>query len=580
MGDQAWGQWTDQQLSLTSGWNSVFLNVDPFPAGCDELFGDEPRITSVRKWNPLSPDDVQYDETAGAVLPDGGSWLTWFPTNHPDRSLLDLDHLVGGAAYLIEVEPGDSISMGVTGRPIVTHHRWKGGVFHFAGLPVPSSPLASFTDFFSPAQSTIPVRPGRGGEIYQVQPDGSHQQILRPTLTKIEPGRPYWIKAALPTDYTGPISVSYPWPSGYIDFGNRLTPQYVEIRNETDEPRTIRIQHDPSGPPPPGAEPIAGQVPLRFAVVQPTEKMLGRIYEDLPPAWTNEVPAGESIRLAFLPEATQLTSADTNSTFQSILTITDDVSDQGTIEQRFGVRVASRSGDVADSKGLWVGTATITDVARVQMAGLRPGTPVSPIPVHRPFTFRLIVHVDTNGTPHLVQRVLVGTRRDVTTDDIVTDLLADESNVPTYRAEYPDTKIFRVSSANFPFMDPVELTGGDFAVPNKIIRGIVSMPWDDPVNPFLHASAPLHDNQDRRAGKNEPHDGDVEVFSVDRHIELLFQPPDENSPDPTWGISSCGGIYREELYGLGGLVSESNRVVKVEGTFRLERALTTGELTR
>lgn len=81
-----------------------------------------------------------------------------------------------------------------------------------------------------------------------------------------------------------------------------------------------------------------------------------------------------------------------------------------------------------------------------------------------------------------------------------------------------------------------------------------------------------------RADMDVPHEDDIEVFSVDRHIELLFQPPDENNPDPRWGISACGGIYREEIFGLGGPLDASNRVIKVEGEFRFERAIASGVL--
>ena len=57
------------------------------------------------------------------------------------------------------------------------------------------------------------------------------------------------------------------------------------------------------------------------------------------------------------------------------------------------------------STGLWVGSVVVEKVNR-------PGTPGSGwdpealLPAANPFTFRLLVHVDTNGQARLLQRVL------------------------------------------------------------------------------------------------------------------------------------------------------------------------------
>jgi hypothetical protein len=573
----AQAQWAAQSIALTSQWNAVYLNIDPFPAVCDTVFASLPRVQSVRQWNPRSQDDVYYDETAGSVLPQGGSWLTWFPPAHTNRPLLDLYEMEGGRAYLIEVSPGSQISVTLTGRPIAIAHGWLGGTYHLLGLPVPAAPAVDFTEFLTPAAPAIPVLFPDGGEIYKVRADGTHERVFQPTLTDIEPGRAYWIKANFSTEYSGPIGVRVEAPGGWIDFGNRLVPQYLEIDNKTDTQKVIRIQHLTSAAPPAGAEPLAGKVPLRYAVVTPEEGLLGRQYLSLPNTWSNTVPAGGTVRLALLPDASQLSGAS-NTAFQSVLTVSDDATGPGTVVQRVGVRVAARSGTLADAAGLWVGEATIAEVSRVQMLGLLQAIPTYPIPAARPFSFRLIAHVDSNGTARLLQRALIGTRRDPGTDDVVVDILADESLAAGYRALHPEAGFFRVSSANFPFMAPVTLTGGGFGVPLNTVEAVVDMSRDDPVNPFLHATSPLHDNKERRAESDVPYDEDIEVYTVNRHIEMLFQPPDANNPDPKWGVTACGGVYREDIYGLGGDASASNRVIKVEGTFRLEKAVSAGAL--
>ena len=111
-------QWNTQTLTLSQGWNPVHLTVLPTPSDCDALFGSNPRIVSVRRWAPPPIEAVQYDETTGAIIPNSGSWLTWFPTNSTNRALLNLVDAAGAAAYLIEVSAGTPITLNLQGRPL------------------------------------------------------------------------------------------------------------------------------------------------------------------------------------------------------------------------------------------------------------------------------------------------------------------------------------------------------------------------------------------------------------------------------------------------------------------------------
>ena len=231
----------------------------------------------------------------------------------------------------------------------------------------------------------------------------------------------------------------------------------------------------------------------------------------------------------------------------------------------------ARLGSAQESRGLWVGEVNITDVGRLRMPGVF-GIPQTPRPVGRPFTFRLLAHVDSNGVARLLQRVFVGTRPDPVNGGLVTDLFSTEAPLSNYRTQYPDAKLFRLSSANFPFMSPTVLSNGAFGVANQAVKGGVLLTRGDPVNPFLHAFAPLHDNKERRAEDDVPYTDDIEVFSVRRDIEMVFQGPDAVNPEPRWGETVIGGVYRESVYGLGGPLSETNRVITAEGRFVLQRA--------
>ncbi len=569
-------QWQTQTLQLQPGWNPVYLSIAPTPSDGDSLFTGNPRILSVRRWAPPPIEAVQYDEVTGAILPQSGSWLTWFPPTHPDRALLNLTEVAGNAAYLIQVSDGSQVNISLQGRPVALTCEWQPDSHHFVGLPVYSSTV-SFSTFFAAAGNSIVVDYLNGGEVYKVLPSGAHQRIFTPTTATMDPGVAYWIKAQQYSTYAGPITVAVDSGTGWIDFGTRLAPRYVEIGNKSGATRGVKVSHLSSGAPPSGTPPLAGPVPLKYAVVSGVSEAQGRVWVALPSNWTTQLVAGASVRLALLPDALGVAAGNTNTAFQSVLEVTDDVGNSGVVRQRFGVRAMARLGSAAESQGLWVGEVNVTDVGRLEMPGVF-GISQTPRPVARPFTFRLLAHVDADGTARLLQRVFVGTRSDSTNGGTITDLMASEGRVSAYKAQYPEAKVFRLSSANFPFMSPALLTNGAFGVPNQAVVGDVEITRDDPVNPFLHAYSPLHDNKERRAEDDVPYADDVEVFSVRRAIEMVFQGPDAVNPEPRWGETVCGGVYREKIYGLGGPLEATNRVITVEGRFVLQRASAAGTL--
>lgn len=569
LGPMARAQWSSQTLALSPGWNAVYLTVAPTPSDCDLVFGNNPRILSVRRWAPAPLEAVEYDEVTGAVLPQSGAWLTWFPATHPDRLLLNLVEVAGGTGYLIQVSEGGTVNLTIPGRPVALPYAWQPGAHHFVGLPAYSATV-SFSAFFAAAEGRIVTDYYGGGELYAVLLSGAHQRIVTPATTAIKPGTAYWIKAQQYSTYAGPIEVKVESAAGWLDFGRRLTPQYVQIRNLTGATRGVKLAHQASSPAPAGTPPLAGLVPLKYAVVSGISEAEGRTWQTLPNSWSTQLLAGATLRLALLPDALALGTGNTNNAFQSILEVTDDVGQAGVVRQRFGVRAMARLGSALESLGLWVGEVNVTEVGRLEMPGVY-GLPQTPRPVARPFTFRLLAHVDSTGKARLLQRVFVGTRPNPASGGVVTDLMATEARVSTYKAQYPDAQVFRLASANFPFMNPVLLTNGAFGVPNQAVRGGVAVSRDDAVNPFRHAYAPLHDNKERRAEDDIPYTDDVEVFSVHRAIEMVFQGPDAVNPEPRWGEVVCGGVYREKIYGLGGPLEATNRVITAEGRFVLRR---------
>jgi hypothetical protein len=91
----------------------------------------------------------------------------------------------------------------------------------------------------------------------------------------------------------------------------------------------------------------------------------------------------------------------------------------------------------------------------------------------------------------------------------------------------------------------------------------VTIPFDDPTNPFVHAYHPDHDNRDARFKALK---AGVESYDITRRMTFQFtsSPPD-GSTVSGWGTNVYGGNFSETIEGL-------NKVpLSVGGTFTLRR---------
>jgi hypothetical protein len=229
--------------------------------------------------------------------------------------------------------------------------------------------------------------------------------------------------------------------------------------------------------------------------------------------------------------------------------------------------------------GLWVGSVRVEKVNRPGRTG-GSWDPDALLPAANPFTMRLLVHVDTNGQARLLQRVLAvwnpngAVVTNQVTGQVTTNghyvLLADESQVSASLASQPQSRVYRLSSVTFPLMAPQPMGGGFGGTAS--LTCTVNLPYDDPVNPFVHAYAPLHDNLQMQNGvKSKLADGE-ESYGISRDITLEFVDQDPDNPgNPRWGIDEAGGNYREITTGL-------YQPIQAQGRFRLQRLCRIGHL--
>lgn len=132
----------------------------------------------------------------------------------------------------------------------------------------------------------------------------------------------------------------------------------------------------------------------------------------------------------------------------------------------------------------------------------------------------------------------------------------------------------RTSSAAFlTLQQPITITG-PFGVTGAGLEFDLTLPGDDPLNPFKHKYHPDHDNLDR---KFEPYDEDVppylyESFGIERRVTLVLTalPHDGDAvaaAGQDWGGSTWGGDYREIVTGL------HKNAITARGYFVIRRVL-------
>jgi hypothetical protein len=137
----------------------------------------------------------------------------------------------------------------------------------------------------------------------------------------------------------------------------------------------------------------------------------------------------------------------------------------------------------------------------------------------------------------------------------------------------------RLVAAHLPLDRVLDTGTGSVALLSTLTRSI-SLPFDDPTNPFVHKFHPDHDNKD--AGGDSLGVGQ-ESYTVTRKISFSFTaaPPPGSSVTVGWGSSVIGGTYAEVIQGLH---KDSEGVgtgdgLKLAGTFELRRVSELGSLS-
>ena len=539
----------EQVIPLQPGWNAIFVELEPSQRDIETGFAGLP-VASVWRWRP-SNGAAQFVSDPADQLENIDGWFAWFPEPRPEAFLSNLFRIDGATAYLVKLEGSSPRELRLTGRPRLRAPAWQPNGFTLTGLPVnPASP-PSFAEFFSASSAH------QGQPVYELGSNGRWQLVASPSSRTIQPGRAYWIFTRGSSSYRGRMHVLLDQGES-LEYSAALTEIRLVLRNRSGVPTTFQIERIGGG-----------AMPMSFRNEDPETGEVG--WPTLQQALVVEAPAGGD---AFVTLAVMRRDFSAGRMEQSFA-ITDELGQRvllhagGNTIQPAGGGVAAKAGLPATFAGLWVGEVTIDAVSESQLAG------TTPTPVGKPFTQRLLLHVDSAGQVKLLKDVIqmweegttVPSAADPGLEEVATPgryvLITDKDLIGIYTGAVNragSSVGIRYSTIAYDFAGETLALAGAFGPGNQLTGSIV-VGTDLPTNPFKHRYHPDHDNLDEQFLNPRP-----EAYQVVRNLQLAFTAEDPGQGNaPGWGDSVLGGVFQESVTGL------HKNAIFVSGLFRLQR---------
>ncbi len=538
----AQAQWQTTTYTLKGGWNSIYLHGDATHATLDELFASNPEVLEVWRWNP-NPSQVQF--ISSPLIPSAGTpeWSTWVR----DGSSNSLGQLLGQTAYLVKCSGGtsNSYNVAIPQRILPPSAAWVRNGANFMGFPSfkngSTYPTMGsyFATFPAAIASNVKIYKYVGGDLGP----GNPLQVFSPSFETLDRNQAYWFDSEVVGNFYAPIEISLSKSSG-LDFGRTGSTVTVRLRNRSDATVTVAISEVASDTAPSGQTAITGSVPLTLRAADGTESAFSGASVVVGPQ--------SAVEIQFGVDRGQM-GTNSDAFYASLLRFQD----SGNL---MDVLIPARA-TVASLAGLWVGDAQVTDVA--SKAATSTGGSTTP----RAFPLRFILHVDDGGTARLLSQVFMGTLADAGNP---TGLCTKESGLK----QDAKADASRMSVGHLPLDQVVTDGSGEVALGATLTR-VISIPYNDPTNPFVHQYHPDHDNKDARPdGTNIGLADGVESYSVTRNCNFEFTTsPPAGTSSVGWGSTVIGGNYTETLSGL------HRQDITTSGTFTLRRASEDGAIT-
>ncbi len=570
-------QWQTQSILIKPGWTAVFLHVDASYQTVDQLVGADLSnpIVELWLWRP-APSTLQFVTSPQSPTIGSSQWLNWARIGLGITSTFNT--LVPNAAYLVHSVAATNYTWRVKGLTLAPSYSWTSSGLNLIDFPtVPASP-PFFDSFLALAPALL-----SGAEIYQY-PGGNlgttnPARLFAYHTTPVLRGQAFWVRAGSQyNNYFGPFQVVFAGSSG-VNFGDTAGQFSLRLKNVTGSNVVVSVRLLPSETPPAGQAPVVAVPPLLMRGVLNTSNLTysfsplpqgGSLTWTLPP----QGQPGSDIGVVLGLNRYAVTNPP-GSLLAGILQFTD-----GFAFTELDVPVSAQA---ASSAGLWVGNASVNQVAnylKIYQTDINNQPVISSNgnyvitsintnlgSVAQPFPLRLIVHNDGTNV-RLLQRVFYGVGVGSNVVIATTESALDPAQLGTAR---------RISATHLPWSaaNSPWLLSGQLAQGSTLTTSAVVAYDDQSSNPFLHTYHPDHDNLDATFRTELPQG--AESYQISRQISLSISAPGNDFESLTGTSQTLSGTYSEAIT-LAGLAG-ATRTFNVSGVFALNRISTISTLT-
>lgn len=545
-------QWQTTTYKLKGGWNSIYLHGDAKNTSVDSLFpdsGQTSNVIEVWRWNP-NPSQMQF--TQSPLLPNNGTpeWSKWVR----GEVGATLNELTGQSAYLVKCKgsASDTYSIQIAQSPRPPEAVWVRNGGNLLGFP--SLQNGSNYPTFSAYFASFPVAIAANTKVFkyvggELGP-GNPIQVFSPATEQLDRKQAYWFSSEVVGNFSSPVQLTFSNAKG-LEFGRNGTIITARAVNRTGAVVSLTVSSSNSESAPSGQEAIAGPVP----VTRRTFDSATATWTDTPISaggFTEVIEPNGSLEISFGIDRVQM-SGSSEALFASFLRFTSS-------DNLFDILIPARARK-SSLAGLWVGDAHVTAVeSKAQSDEVTP--------VGRSFPLRYLIHVSDDGTARVLSQVFLGPQAPSPHHFGLCTLEAG------LQAEAKD-RAMRLVSTHLPLdriLDDMD-GNGSVMIPGSLTRTI-TVPFDDPTNPFVHQYHPDHDNKDP---KGTPLGNKLESHTVTREVTFTFTetPPDGINVSSGWGNKIIGGNYAEIVKGL----HKDGNGLKLNGSFLLHRVSELGSLS-
>ncbi len=428
-----------RELSLTPGWNSVWLDVAPVYDTGDssglamavaDVFTDTAITMVAMPVNPAGSSEFIFEATEVAFNQEG--WRVWRRAGEFGEDTLTAVN--GSAAYLVYVDGAESVTLDITGDVHFQLPTWVPDSYNLLGFNLTSPVL--FSDFFASVPGLHAVN-----KVFRLASDGNWVGIGAGEM--MEANEAYWIYADGPSDFAGPVAIRLDGTTG-IDFGNLGGDISIQDPQGVSTNDFIFVQK--------------GQITfsnldsdshaLKITKISPATTAFDAFSDGLrlfeltpkPDALKFQIGPGGLVTVwdigDLAAETTRTVTLGAHRNWSAGGTLRENLYRIEIDNLYFWLPVEAGNPEASDAvdgdplaanQGLWIGEVTLDAVSSIT----EDGAPVRSAAAAAPM--RVIIHVSSNGVARLLEHVTIMGTRSASSDvppELV--LVADDEKIPFF----------------------------------------------------------------------------------------------------------------------------------------------------